>query len=114
MSGYPTNRDLTKPVYVCASDEDTCPVIVPWLWSSPDSCPFAGRCLVTMRRHSLPLGKAVHVAVKEAVATVDHPDIRGSMPHNRDSSSRVSPTATCTTSIEFFFLTGFSTARMSS
>jgi hypothetical protein len=37
----------------------------------------------------LPL-EAVEVAVKEAVATVDHPDIRGSMPHNRDSSGAAS------------------------
>ena len=34
--------------------------------------------------------EALQVAVKEAVATVDHPDIRGSMPHNRDSSGAAS------------------------
>jgi len=34
--------------------------------------------------------EAVQVAVKEAVATVDHSDIRGSMPHNRDSSGAAS------------------------
>jgi hypothetical protein len=34
--------------------------------------------------------EAVQVAVKEAVAMVDHPDIRGSMPHNRDSSGAAS------------------------
>jgi len=50
MSGNPTYRDLTKSVYVCATDEGAYPIIVPWLWSSSDSCPFGGRRLVTMLR----------------------------------------------------------------
>jgi hypothetical protein len=34
--------------------------------------------------------KAAQVAIETAIATVDHPDIRGSKPHNRDPSGATS------------------------
>jgi hypothetical protein len=34
--------------------------------------------------------KAAQVAVEAAIATVDHSDIRGSKPHNRDPSGAAS------------------------
>jgi hypothetical protein len=37
-----------------------------------------------------PPWKAARVAVEAAIATVDHPDIRGSKPHNRDPSGATS------------------------
>ena len=35
-------------------------------------------------------GKAASVAAEAAIATVDHSDIRGSTPHNRDPSGATS------------------------
>jgi hypothetical protein len=34
--------------------------------------------------------QAAQVAIEAAIATVDHPDIRGSKPHNRDPSGAAS------------------------
>jgi hypothetical protein len=55
MSDYPTYRELGKSVvgqfqlvYVCATDEDTYRIFVPWLRGSSDSCRFGGRRLVIM------------------------------------------------------------------
>jgi hypothetical protein len=50
-----TYRELGKSVvgqfqlvYVCATDEDTYRIFVPWLRGSSDSCRFGGRRLVIM------------------------------------------------------------------
>ena len=61
------------------------------MFSAPDQRTDMERPVNYLQWFSLfaPL-EAVQVAVKEAVATVDHPDIRGSMPHNRDSSGAAS------------------------
>src|SRR5882762_1491822 len=58
-----------------AMDEDICRIVVHWLWSNSGSCPFSGRCFVTVLRAAshptLALGcnRALHFCVFPLLVT---------------------------------------------